>query len=132
MEDMTDYESYAEPITEVSSALRDEENMDRQLTILANTRRPVRIPSKGATKEDIRNAFNTAFELIGGVPRLALWANENPDKFYAIFSKLHGNGAGPVSGKLIVEHTLKRNKLDEVTIDDQGRVINVEDSNDTV
>ena len=33
-------------------------------------------------------AFEQAFELIGGVPRLALWADQNPSKFYTIFSKL--------------------------------------------
>lgn len=33
-------------------------------------------------------AFQQAFELIGGVPRLALWADQNPSKFYTLFSKL--------------------------------------------
>lgn len=33
-------------------------------------------------------AFEQAFELIGGVPRLALWADRNPSKFYAMFSKM--------------------------------------------
>ena len=33
-------------------------------------------------------AFEQAFDLIGGVPRLALWADQNPSKFYTIFSKL--------------------------------------------
>lgn len=33
-------------------------------------------------------AFEQAFELIGGVPRLALWADRNPSKFYAMYSKL--------------------------------------------
>jgi hypothetical protein len=33
-------------------------------------------------------AFQQAFELIGGVPRLALWADQNPSKFYTLFSKM--------------------------------------------
>lgn len=33
-------------------------------------------------------AFQQAFEMIGGVPRLALWADQNPTKFYALYSKL--------------------------------------------
>lgn len=33
-------------------------------------------------------AFEQAFELIGGVPRLTLWADRNPSKFYAMFSKM--------------------------------------------
>jgi hypothetical protein len=33
-------------------------------------------------------AFQQAFDMIGGVPRLALWADLNPSKFYALYSKL--------------------------------------------
>ena len=33
-------------------------------------------------------AFQQAFDMIGGVPRLALWADQNPTKFYTLFSKL--------------------------------------------
>lgn len=33
-------------------------------------------------------AFQQAFEMIGGVPRLALWADQNPTKFYSLYSKL--------------------------------------------
>lgn len=33
-------------------------------------------------------AFQQAFEQIGGVPRLALWADQNPSKFYHLYSKL--------------------------------------------
>jgi hypothetical protein len=34
------------------------------------------------------DAFQNAFELIGGVPRLALWADKNPSAFFALYSKL--------------------------------------------
>lgn len=33
-------------------------------------------------------AFQQAFDMIGGVPRLALWADQNPTKFYTLYSKL--------------------------------------------
>jgi hypothetical protein len=33
-------------------------------------------------------AFQQAFDMIGGVPRLALWADQNPTKFYSLYSKL--------------------------------------------
>ncbi len=33
-------------------------------------------------------AFQQAFEMIGGVPRLALWADQNPSKFYQLYSKM--------------------------------------------
>lgn len=33
-------------------------------------------------------AFQEAFDMIGGVYRLAKWADQNPDKFYSLYSKL--------------------------------------------
>jgi hypothetical protein len=42
----------------------------------------------GFTRAEVVGAFQTAFQLIGGVNRLTLWANENPDKFYATYAKL--------------------------------------------
>lgn len=40
------------------------------------------------SRADIKDQFEQVFELIGGVPRLALWADENPTQFYGLFSKL--------------------------------------------
>ncbi len=40
------------------------------------------------SRADIKEQFEQVFELIGGVPRLALWADENPTQFYGLFSKL--------------------------------------------
>jgi len=40
------------------------------------------------SRADVVNAFSSAFELIGGTTRLALWANENPGEFYKLFGKL--------------------------------------------
>jgi len=42
-------------------------------------------PLKG---QKAANAFQQAFELIGGVPRLALWADKNPSAFFALYSKM--------------------------------------------
>lgn len=119
---LEDLQAYQEPLTEVIDALADEENMHRQLVKIANSQRPYRMP-RGASKAEVKQAFNTAFELIGGVPRLAVWANDHPKEFYSIFAKLHTGADAHHSGKILVEHVLKRNKLDEVTIDEQGRVI---------
>lgn len=44
-------------------------------------------------------AFQQAFEMIGGVPRLALWADQNPTKFYALYSKLVPSSAEIVEKK---------------------------------
>jgi hypothetical protein len=54
--------------------------MDQALT---TDRLPSPLRSGRAAK-----AFQQAFDLIGGVPRLALWADQNPDKFFPIYSKL--------------------------------------------
>ena len=40
------------------------------------------------SRSEVVTAFNSAFEMIGGIPRLALWANENPTEFYRLFGKL--------------------------------------------
>ena len=42
-------------------------------------------PLRGQRAAD---AFQNAFELIGGVPRLALWADKNPTAFFSLYSKL--------------------------------------------
>lgn len=47
-------------------------------------------------------AFQQAFDLIGGVPRLALWADKNPDAFFSLYSKLI-----PSSVKAEVSGTIK-------------------------
>ena len=43
---------------------------------------------KALTKQKAADAFQSAFDLIGGVPRLALWADKNPSAFFALYSKL--------------------------------------------
>lgn len=52
-----------------------------EYTIKAPQRRRV-------TRETIVEQFNETFQLIGGVPRLAIWADQNPSSFYALYSKL--------------------------------------------
>lgn len=37
---------------------------------------------------DVVNAFSLAFQMIGGVPRLALWADHNPGEFYKLYARL--------------------------------------------
>lgn len=54
---------------------------------VADSPRNYPIPRK-VSRKHLEQAFLTSFELIGGVPRLAVWADQNPDKFYALLSKL--------------------------------------------
>ncbi len=44
--------------------------------------------------KDARRAFQAAFELIGGIPRLALWAHSNPDKFYPLYARFLDSSQG--------------------------------------
>ena len=46
-----------------------------------------KLPSYCKTR-NVRLQFQHAFELIGGIPRLAHWAHQNPDKFFNLYSKL--------------------------------------------
>ncbi len=39
-------------------------------------------------KKRAAEAFQQAFDLVGGIPRLALWADKNPSAFFALYSKL--------------------------------------------
>jgi hypothetical protein len=39
-------------------------------------------------REAIARAYSDAFELIGGVPRLALFGNANPEAFYKLHARL--------------------------------------------
>lgn len=45
-------------------------------------------------------AFQSAFEIIGGVPRLALWADKNPEKFYPLLARMIPQTVSPVVAEL--------------------------------
>ena len=69
---------------------------------------------RGVSRQTIVQQFNAVFEIIGGVPRLALWADENPAQFFAMYSKLL-----PQVAKL--EHSmppLDAERVKEMTIDE--------------
>jgi hypothetical protein len=66
------------PITPAMSEVED------NLNALACT---PQLPAYTRTR-NVRAQFQHAFELIGGIPRLAFWAHANPDKFFALYSKL--------------------------------------------
>lgn len=57
-------------------------------------------------------AFQSAFEVIGGVTRLALWADKNPDKFYPLFARMIPQTVAPVVAGL--PQTDTKNKLDDM------------------
>lgn len=64
------------------------EQMDSVLSETARrTKAVLQAPRKKFDRERFLCAMGEAFELIGGVPRLALWADQNPGQFYQLFGK---------------------------------------------
>lgn len=69
---------------------------------------------EGFNRQDVVNAFQDAFDIMGGTTRLALWANANPDKFYPLYAKLLPSQAvilGNVTHRQIV-HAIPPTALD--------------------
>ena len=92
---------------------------DWELTLsqLAQPETTVRIPrTKEFKRQQVISAFANAFELIGGVPRLALWAHSNPTEFFKLYGKLlptNDSAALGEQSQLVVRHVLPRSPLDE-------------------
>lgn len=62
------------------------------------------------------NAFHEAFELIGGVPRLAHWADQSPSAFYKLYARLLPTQASQQiehGGEIKIKHVLPRGPLDD-------------------
>jgi hypothetical protein len=49
---------------------------------------PLRLKPRNFTRKQVAEAFTHAFEMIGGVPRLALWAHQHPTDFFKLYAKL--------------------------------------------
>lgn len=64
----------------------------------------------------IKNGFMDAFELVGGVPRLAHWADRNYGDFIKLYARMLPSAMQQQlehSGEIIVKHVLPRGPLDE-------------------
>ena len=77
----------------------------------------IRVPKNPHfTRKDVVQAFQTAFDLIGGVPRLALWANENESDFYKLYARLLPSQSSSALGEsniLKIEMAIRPGALDE-------------------
>lgn len=65
----------------------------------------------GFNRQEIVNAFHNAFELIGGMPRLAVWGDNNPGEFYKLYAKLLPSSSQvDLTGEqtIVVKHVLPR------------------------
>ena len=79
----------------------------------------------GLTRADVIRTFETAFEMIGGVPRLAVWADTNPSEFFKLYGRLLPNSSSTeLEGDqtIRIEHALppprlsKPDRLDIATL----------------
>lgn len=90
--------------------------MNQTLTQLAEGNSKVtRITKREFAKQKVMDAFHDAFDLIGGVPRLAYWAHQNPTEFFKLYGKMLPAGASidlNASGEIIFRHVLPPSKLD--------------------
>ena len=67
------------------------------------------------SRKDVVDNITMAFELIGGVPRLALWGSDNPNEFYKIYGKLMPSQNSSALGEtntLKIEMAIKPGALD--------------------
>lgn len=60
------------------------------------------------------NAVHDAFDLIGGVPRLAVWADQNPGEFFTkIYARtIVSNQQVEHSGEIVIRSAVPRTALD--------------------
>ena len=70
----------------------------------------------GFNRAQVVQAFDNAFQLIGGTPRLALWADENPKEFFKLYAKLLPSQTTSSLGEstdIVIKHILPKSPLDE-------------------
>ena len=110
-------EEYAQTPEEQSAEVIDIGDWDRTMELIAQPQTRLQIPrNKDFTRKDVVNAFQNAFELIGGTPRLALWAHQNEGDFFKLYSRLLPSQASSALGEaneLVIKHVLPRGPLDE-------------------
>ena len=105
-------EGSLEPAPETTNLLY----LDMQPLAALSEGKTIRVPRNPQfSRKEVVQAFQSAFELIGGVPRLALWGNDNPNEFYKLYGKLlpsSNSSALGESAKLIIEMAIKPGALD--------------------
>ena len=92
-------------------------DMDQVFEVMSNAhQRRLTIPRSSAfSRKQIVGAFHDAFELIGGVPRLAAWAHTHPTEFYKLYARLLPNQAQVDFGNdgvLKIVHSIAPTALD--------------------
>lgn len=99
----------------------DEED-DVTLKHLAERPRPYGIPRVVGRKR-VEKAFLTAFELIGGVPRLVLWADQNPTEFFKLYGRMIGGPPPAPEGGVSI--TINWAGPDRLSYQKTGEVVDI-------
>jgi len=90
----------SEQIADLASELRDAHKVSPELQMLLERGiHSAKLP-RGMGTAKAAQAMQQAFEMIGGVPRLMLWADANPDKFYALWARMIPQTVAPVVADL--------------------------------
>tara|TARA_R110002096_G_scaffold14507_2_gene50271 strand:- start:148 stop:465 length:318 start_codon:yes stop_codon:yes gene_type:complete len=100
-------------VTEVISA---EEYDDTMKQIASSDTSAKLLTRRELSRADVVYAFQSCFENLGGVPRMAMWADENPGDFYKLYARLLPSQASSVLGEkneFVIKHVLPRGALDE-------------------
>lgn len=103
-------------IVEFIPAEHFDSEMEEQFKQLASRDGEIVVLPRELSRKRVTQAFMDAFELIGGTPRLALWAHTNPTDFYKLYAKLMPSQASKdldLDQKFHVIHVLPRTELDE-------------------
>lgn len=92
-------------------------DMEHVFEVMSNAHaKRLTIPhSSSFSRKQIVGAFHDAFELIGGVPRLAAWAHTHETEFYKLYARLLPNQAQVDFGNdgvLKIVHSLAPTALD--------------------
>lgn len=89
------------------------EDYDERMGIVAGT---VTAIPRQLNRAEVVAAFQDSFDMIGGVPRMALWAEEHPTEFYRLYAKLLPSSAAQQIGdkdEMVIRHVLPRSALDD-------------------
>jgi len=84
------------------------------VALAAKAKEKTRGLSRTVSREAVDRSIHDVFHLMGGVARMAAWAEENPDKFYPLYCKLMSPASANTgkNGPLTIEHAVPRSPLD--------------------
>jgi hypothetical protein len=75
-----------------------------------------KLTSREFSRRQVVDAFQEAFETVGGVRRLAIWANDNPTEFYKLYARLLPSQSSKDledSKEVHIIHVLPKTSLDK-------------------